>query len=1040
MFGLCPFGLDPSFTGNDACNKNNNTTLDYHCQKCFLALSPYNTIDNNQLFKQLNCCFTTFAESTYSLRQHDSEYFTAYDINKLASKFHNGFSLLNLNIRSLNKNFDKIESLLHQSKFNPDIICVTETWINNKRPFLHTLAGYTFINKPCPGKVGGVGVFLKHGINFNKIDNLNFGLDNCEDLWTELFISENLKIVLGAVYRHPNYDYKIFKSKLTANIENLNNANKSFIIAGDFNINLYENSKLVCEYTNDILSQGTLQLVQQPTRISYSNKTSLIDHVYTNLPEGKTDTSCIAFDISDHLPSITFVNLTKGIKLERGNYIRDTRKFVAETFLNDLESKISNIPYNEFSSNELWDYFENIFNTVLNNHAPLRLKSRREVKQGKKPWITKGILTSIKYKQKLFKEFTKDKSNNKWSNFKKYRNKLTRIIEQSKQNHFKSEICNNRSNIKKLWKTVNEITNIKTCKNTSNIGISSETGKLTSKPVEVSNILNKYFATIGSKLANTISTPINNKLNYLTQVKATTKSIFLKPMTASDVLEYISNLNPNKSTKSNCSPIKYIKLSSHLISLPLSKIFNRCITEGIFPSSLKTAEIIPVYKSKDKTKPSNYRPISLLNPFSKIFERHLHDNINNFLKEHNILYKYQYGFREGSSTELALSQITEELSDNIQNDDITCSIFIDLQKAFDTVDHHILLAKLNKYGLRGLPAQLIENYLSGRKQVTVVNGLHSNLENVKCGVPQGSILGPLFFSLYINDLPNISSFKVRLFADDACLIYKNKNIFQLEQNVNSELIKVNDWLKVNKLSVNYSKTKYIMFTNKKINKDITLMIDNYKLDRVSEIKYLGVVLDESLKWKSHIDLIKTKISRGSYILAKLRHYVPISVLKMVYYAIIHPHLTYCITTWGGACSSTLQSLFNLQKKIVRIITYSDYTAHSAPIFHSLKIFPLEFLYKFKLGLTFYKINSNMIKIGAHSLTHINKVHNYKTRLATNNNFFQKHSTIRIGQSTYSFRGLQFWRELPSNLKNLCFNLFKHKLGQHLLMLLEDTIK
>ena len=159
---------------------------------------------------------------------------------------------------------------------------------------------------------------------------------------------------------------------------------------------------------------------------------------------------------------------------------------------------------------------------------------------------------------------------------------------------------------------------MKTSKTNSNIGISSGTGKLISKPTEVSNILNNYFATIGPKLASTISTTTNNHLNYLTQVKPTTKSIFLKPMTASDVFKYISNLNPNKSTKSNCSPIKYIKLSSHIIALPLSNIFNKCIGEGIFPSSLKTAEIIPVYKGRDKTKPSNYRPISLLNPFSKI--------------------------------------------------------------------------------------------------------------------------------------------------------------------------------------------------------------------------------------------------------------------------------------------------------------------------------------------------------------------------------------------------------------------------------------
>ena len=316
--------------------------------------------------------------------------------------------------------------------------------------------------------------------------------------------------------------------------------------------------------------------------------------------------------------------------------------------------------------------------------------------------------------------------------------------------------------------------------------------------------------------------------------------------------------------------------------------------------------------------------------------------------------------------------------------------------------------------------------------------MKSDAEDVTCGVPQGSILGPLFFTIYINDLPKISSFQTRLFADDACLIYSSKYSSEIQNNVNTELEKVNDWLKANLLSVNYSKSNYIIFTKKRIQKDLNIIMDGNKLERISEIKYLGVILDEKLNWKSHIELIKSKISRGSYIIAKLRHYVPLYILKMVYYAIIHPHLNYCLTTWGGASKSNLLPLCRLQKKIIRIMTFSSYTAHASPIFHKLKILPLDYIYKFNLGLTFYKISNNIITTGTHHLTSLNKIHSHNTRLSQNNNFFQTFNRVGTGQATYSSKGLKFWRELPPELKILSLQPFKYKLKKYLFKLLENS--
>ena len=410
---------------------------------------------------------------------------------------------------------------------------------------------------------------------------------------------------------------------------------------------------------------------------------------------------------------------------------------------------------------------------------------------------------------------------------------------------------------------------------------------------------------------------MNYQGNHLTSIKSIKHSIFISPLTENETLSYICNLDSNKSTKFDSPSIKFIKLSAYIIAPIITKIFNSCISNGIFPNRLKQAEIIPIFKKGNKSNVTNYRPISLLSPFLKIFERHLYSQLNQFLNKHSIIHEYQYGFRENKSTELALTQIVNELSQNTENGYYTCSVFIDLAKAFDTVDHSILLSKLQRYGIRGTPHRLFSDYLNNRKQRTIINNIYSNSEQITCGVPQGSILGPLLFNLYFNDIAKTSLLTTRLFADDAYFSYHSKNSNLLQVTVNKELSKINNWLKVNKLSINYSKTSYIIFTNKKKNNlEFNISMENNQLQRVLHIKYLGIVIDEKLKWRQHIETLRTKISRASYILSKLRHYVDLNTLKLTYYNLVYPFLNYCITVWGGASKSILQPIVNLQKKFL----------------------------------------------------------------------------------------------------------------------------
>ena len=501
---------------------------------------------------------------------------------------------------------------------------------------------------------------------------------------------------------------------------------------------------------------------------------------------------------------------------------------------------------------------------------------------------------------------------------------------------------------------------------------------------------------------------------------------------------YINNLNSKKSIPKHSTPIKIIKLSCKIIAPFLTKIFNTCIFQGIFPDKLKYAQVTPIYKQGDKTKVNNHRPISVLSPFAKIFECHLQIQLTKFLNKNNILHQSQFGFRTNSSTEMAITQITEDIINKLQNNQTTCTVFLDLRKAFDTVNHDVLLTKLRNYGVRGITFNLFKSYLSNRTQQTIIGDSISDIEQLNCGIPQGSILGPKFFNIYINDIIYASNLSVKLFADDACLSYSSHNINDLEQTINNELKIITNWRKANKLSINFKKSNYMVFTRKKNKINIQISIEGNKLDRVDETKYLGVLLDHKLSWKDHANYITNKVSKASYIISKIRHYVDLPILKMIYYSLVHPHLNYCLTAWGGTCNTTLKPLITVQKRIVRIMTSSPFDSSSRPIFLKLGILPLNKLYNLNLSLLMHKIFNNKIT-GSYNLTLTSNTHNLNTRSSKNKNYFKKFNKLNIGLNSFTSNGTKIWNKIPVDSKNKPLHLFKKDMKQYLINSLKEQI-
>ena len=386
--------------------------------------------------------------------------------------------------------------------------------------------------------------------------------------------------------------------------------------------------------------------------------------------------------------------------------------------------------------------------------------------------------------------------------------------------------------------------------------------------------MNENFVSLVDNLTKnhpqTIPTTTSN--NAVNQQDRVVNSFFLNPLKLSETIKYINSLNINKSTRSDLPKIKFLKISVNIISPILTEIFNTFITNGFFPKSLKLAEITPIFKSGSKTDINNWRPISLLSPFSKLFETHINNNLVKFLDKNQVIYQNQFGFRENSSTDLAIINTVNEIINTLENKSINCSIFLDLAKAFNTVNHEILIKKLEKYGIRGPPLTLIENYLKDREQTTNINNYKSNRLTINVGVPQGSCLGPLLFLLYINDMHLCTKFNIKLFADDACLSLNNKNPNILEAEINKELENVNRWLQNNKLFLNYSKSHYLIFNKSKKKPKLNIFINNNLLKQQDKIKYLGILIDQKLNWKPHINKLKSNLSKTCFLLAKLKPY------------------------------------------------------------------------------------------------------------------------------------------------------------------------
>ena len=415
----------------------------------------------------------------------------------------------------------------------------------------------------------------------------------------------------------------------------------------------------------------------------------------------------------------------------------------------------------------------------------------------------------------------------------------------------------------------------------------------------IADKFNDFFVNIGPELAKAIPPGIRKVTEYLTGDFQ--KSMFFTPTTEQEMKDIISNLKNTDSVGHDRIPTKLLKFCCAELSPILTDINNASLQEGVFPDALKIARVTPIHKAGDIKCRTNYRPISVLCALSKISEKVVSTRLLEYLTSNAILHHNQYGFRSQRSTSMALLQLIDDISNAVDQGKFTVGIFIDLAKAFDTVNHDTLLAKLSFYGVRGLPYEWFASYLNNRKQYVSIDNVESHCMYVKCGVPQGSILGPILFLIYINDLNCVSQrLKSIMFADDTNLFISGKSEKELTQVINDELLIVADWFQANLLSLNVKKTSYLIFGNRNVhNLKLNICIQNTLIEKQQETKFLGVILSDDLKWNKHVNTVVHKISKTIGIISKVRHLLPQTSTRTLYLTLVEPYINYCNIVWAA---------------------------------------------------------------------------------------------------------------------------------------------
>ena len=925
-------------------------------------------------------------------------------------------NMAHLNVNGLRSKLDFIKILLFQEKF--DILCLNETKIDSTVSDNDlSIPGYTPHRQDRTAHGGGTLIYVSDVLHAKKVSRIS--RKEHEAIWIEVKPKKAKPVYICSLYRPPSNKaiehVKRYTEYLSNCFESLPKDSEVFIL-GDFNVDIPKKNNLSSLVNELCKSKSLTQYVSSPTRVTeYSSST--IDLALSN---SKHAGNCKVIDlgISDH--SLVYIRREK-IKIERKPRTITTRSFKnfnQEAFLEDL----GNLDWsNVVESNDIdsaTDAFNSNLISALDRHAPL---VQKRIRHDSPPWLNDGLLDAIKERDYLKKVAAKSgKQSIEWKRYQKKRNAVIKLNNRLKREHFQKELSDNASQSRKLWKTINKlIPGKKQCASGPKSII--DNGVEVSDKKEMARVFNDFFASIGAKLAETfnfndtnhINPPINNNHFVFSNVRLST------------VQKIISNLDNNKATGLDEINVRALKAGSPILSYYLTFLFNLSLTTGKVPKCWKKKRVTPVFKKGETDDVNNYRPISILSVSMKIFEKVVHSQVYDFLKDSKILSENQSGFRNSHSTDTAVICVSDYILEQLGKKKYVGAVLVDLKKAFDTVDHRILLKKLFCHGFRDCSFDWFESYLSDRVQCTMLENTQSSFTTESpYGVPQGSVLGPLLFLIYINDIGSSiqSDTFYHLYADDTIIIKSADSPEDLTASLENQLVDLGHWFHQNKLSVNTTKTEAIFFGRpikvQECKEQSVIRFQGDVIEQKSKVKYLGVTFDENMSWDEQAKLVRQKSYLSLNKIKRVSPFLNNETKKLLINALVMPHITYCSNSWSTMSKTHHNNFESLMRNINKVVPSFDKTFQQVSS-------------QSKAMMVFKGINKIAPEYLSKRLELVKNRHE-RTRFAVDHNLTVHRSVNKFTDRTFINSSTSVWNNLPVEIKSLkSIVSFKNSLKKYL---------